>query len=95
MAVKVLIKRMMPESKSNELMPLFRRLRNLATNQPGYISGETLRRVDQPGEFLIISTWQSIDDWRVYLVSKERAEIQSEIDVRIGTETTYEIYQYA
>ena len=95
MAVKVLIKRMMPESKSNELMPLFRRLRNLATNQPGYISGETLRRVDQPGEFLIISTWQSIDDWRQYLVSKERAEIQSEIDVRIGTETTYEIYQYA
>ena len=95
MAVKVLIKRMMPESKSNELMPLFRRLRNLATNQPGYISGETLRRVDQPGEFLIISTWQSIDDWREYLVSKERAEIQSEIDVRIGRETTYEIYQYA
>ena len=76
-------------------MPLFRRLRNLATNQPGYISGETLRRVDQPGEFLIISTWQTIDDWSEYLVSKERAEIQSEIDVRIGTETTYEIYQYA
>jgi len=94
MAVKVLIKRMMPESKANELMPLFRRLRNLATNQPGYISGETLKRVDKPGEFLIISTWQSIDDWGEYVVSKERTEIQNEIDVLIGTETTYEIYQY-
>ena len=84
----------MPESKANELMPLFRRLRNLATNQPGYISGETLKRVDKPGEFLIISTWQSIDDWGEYVVSKERTEIQNEIDVLIGTETTYEIYQY-
>jgi heme-degrading monooxygenase HmoA len=94
MAVKILIKRMMPESKTNELMPLFRRLRNLATNQPGYISGETLKRVDKPGEFLIISTWQSIDDWREYVVSQERTDIQHEIDARIGTETTYEIYQY-
>ena len=94
MAVKILIKRMMPESKSNELMPLFRRLRNLATNQPGYISGETLKRIDKPGEYLVISTWQSIDDWREYVVSQERTDIQHEIDARIGTETTYEIYQY-
>ena len=84
----------MPESKANELMPLFRRLRNLATNQPGYISGETLKRIDKPGEFLIISTWQSIDDWREYVVSRERTDIQHEIDARIGTETNYEIYQY-
>ena len=84
----------MPESKANELTPLFRGLRNLATNQPGYISGETLKRVDKPGEFLIISTRQSIDDWREYVVSRERTEIQNEIDVLIGTETTYEIYQY-
>jgi heme-degrading monooxygenase HmoA len=94
MPVKILIKRMMPESKATELMPLFRRLRNLATNQPGYISGETLKRIDKPGEFLTISTWQSIDDWREHVVSRERTDIQHEIDARIGTETTYEIYQY-
>ena len=94
MAVKILIKRRMAESKAYELMPLFRRLRNLATNQPGYISGETLKRVDKPGEFLIISIWQSMDDWRDYVASKERTEIQNEIDARIGKETTYEIYQY-
>ena len=84
----------MPESKANELMPLFRRLRNLATDQPGYISGETLRRIDKAGEFLIISNWRSIDDWYEYVASRERTELQHEIDARIGTETTYEIYQY-
>jgi len=94
MAVKILIKRIVPESKARDLMPLFGRLRNLATNQPGYISGETLIRLDKPGEYLVISTWQSIDNWREYVVSWERNELQYEIDSRLVTETAYEIYQY-
>ena len=94
MAVKILIKRKVPESKANVLIPLFGRLRNLATTQPGYISGETLKRLDKSGEYLVISTWQSIDNWREYVVSRERNEIQFEIDARLTEDTTYEIYQY-
>ncbi len=94
MAVKILIKRVVPESKTKDLIPLFRRLRNIATNQMGYISGETLKRLDKPAEFLVISTWQSIDNWREYVVSRERNEIQDEINSRLATETSYEIYQY-
>ncbi len=94
MAVKILIKRVVPESKVKDLMPLFGRLRNLASNQPGYISGETLKRLDKPGEFLVISTWHSLDSWREYVVSQERNEIQHEIDARLTTETSYEIYRY-
>jgi heme-degrading monooxygenase HmoA len=94
MAVKIFIKRVIPENKAKSLMPLFRRLRNLASNQAGYISGETLKRIDNPGEYLVISTWQSIDNWRQYVVSRERIEIQNEIDAMLGQETTYEIYHY-
>ncbi|MDJ0986198.1 MAG: antibiotic biosynthesis monooxygenase [Desulfobacterales bacterium] len=94
MAVKIFIKRNIPEDQTNVLLPLFRRLRNLATNQFGYISGETLRSLDNPEEFLVISTWQSIDNWREYVVSRERIEIQSEIDARVGEASVYEIYQY-
>jgi heme-degrading monooxygenase HmoA len=94
MAVKILIKRKVSESITKDLMPLFARLRNLATTQPGYISGETLKRLDKTGEYLVISTWQSIDNWREYVVSRERNEIQSEIDARLSEDTTYEIYQY-
>jgi len=94
MAVKILIKRLVPESRAQDLMPLFRRLRNLAMNQPGYIAGETLERIDKTGEYLVISTWRSIDDWRKWVVSAERADIQHEIDTKLGDETTYEIYKY-
>jgi heme-degrading monooxygenase HmoA len=50
--------------------------------------------VDVPGEYLVISTWQSIDDWREWVVSRERIEIQNEIDAKIGEDSIYEIYQY-
>jgi heme-degrading monooxygenase HmoA len=94
MAVKIFIRRVIAEDRINDLLPLFRRLRNLATNQPGYISGETLKRIDSPGKYLVISIWQSLDDWRQWVVSRERIEVQNEIDARLEEETIYEIYQY-
>ena len=94
MAVKIFIRRVIAEERINDLLPLFRRLRNLAANRSGYISGETLKRIDNPGKYLVISTWQSLDDWRKWVVSRERIEVQKEIDARIDEETVYEIYQY-
>ena len=94
MSVKIFIRRKIPDDRTNDLLPLFRRLRTLATNQPGYISGETLKSVNDPGEYLVISTWQSIDNWREWLVSHDRIEIQNEIDARLEEASVYEIYQY-
>lgn len=94
MAVKVFIRRLLPDERANDLLPLFRQLRNLATSRAGYISGETLKRIDTSGQYMVISTWQSLDDWREWLVSRERIEIQAEIDARLDQRTSYEIYQY-
>ncbi len=94
MSVKIFIRRKIPDDRTIDLLPLFRRLRILANNQPGYISGETLKNVNDPGEYLVISTWQSIDNWREWLVSRDRIEIQDEIDARLDEASIYEIYQY-
>lgn len=94
MAVKIFIRRRIPEDQTHDLLPLFRRLRNLATNQSGYISGETLKNLDDPSDYLVISTWQSIDNWREWVVSRDRMEIQNEIDARLTEASVYEIYQY-
>ena len=53
-----------------------------------------MKRVDNPNEYLVISTWQFIDDWEKWKASVERQEIQSKIDSLIGTKTDYEIYDY-
>ena len=94
MAIKVFIKRAVPENAAEALKPLLKKLRNLAMEQPGYVSGETYKRIDRPGENLVISTWQSVDDWRRWVLSEERADIQVKVDYLLGEKTEYEIYAF-
>lgn len=95
MAVKILIKRYVPENRIRDLMPFFKKLRSMAAQQEGYISGETLRRIDRPGQYLVISTWRSSDDWRRWVLSQKRKEVQDLIDSALGEKTEYEIYEFA
>ena len=94
MAVKILITRKIPAEKVQQLMPLFQKLRSLATSQPGYIAGETLKRLDTPDEYLVISTWQSMEDWQTWVENRKRLEVQSMIDALIGQKTDYKIFGY-
>jgi heme-degrading monooxygenase HmoA len=94
MAVKVLIKRSVSQDQAKALIPLVRQMRSSAATQAGYITGETLRSLDKPDEFLVISTWQSSDDWKKWLQSGERKAVQDKIDDLLGGETDYEIFHY-
>jgi len=94
MAVKILIKRNVPEDKAREMIPLFRQMRALAITREGYISGETLRNLEDPEEFVVISSWQSSEDWERWLKSTKRQEIQKKIDELLGGRTHYSIYHY-
>ncbi|MBW2443686.1 MAG: antibiotic biosynthesis monooxygenase [Deltaproteobacteria bacterium] len=94
MAVKVLIKRRVSQDKAKALIPLVRQMRASAATQTGYITGETLRSLDNPEEFLVISTWQSSGDWKNWLKSEERNKVQEKIDDLLGGETNYEIFHY-
>ena len=92
MAVKIIIKRQVTEIMTAQLTPLLINLRNLAMNQPGYITGETLKRIDRPDQSLVISTWESVEAWRQWVANAERAAVQAQIDVLLGAPTDYEIY---
>jgi heme-degrading monooxygenase HmoA len=94
MTVKVVIRRVVPQDRVEDLAPLLRQLRTRATHQSGYISGETLRRLDKPDEYLVISTWASTEDWNRWAKSQERNEVQGKIDTVLGGKTEYGIFQY-
>jgi heme-degrading monooxygenase HmoA len=94
MAVKILIRRIVPENKARQMIPLFRKMRTLANEQSGYITGETMRNLENPDEFLVISSWETSDDWNRWLQSKERGQIQNQIDDLLGGKTDYEIFHY-
>jgi heme-degrading monooxygenase HmoA len=92
MAVKILIKRSISQEVAPVVRPLIVELRSHAMRQRGYISGETLKCVDRPGEYLVISTWESLDEWNKWLNSQERKIIEAKIDSITGRMTEYAAY---
>ena len=95
MTAKIIIRRNVPGNKVKELTPLLKQMRNVCMNQQGYISGETLKNYEDTSKFVVISTWDSVEDWMRWASSRERLEIQNRIDYLLGEETEYGIYIYA
>ena len=92
MAVKIFIKRKVAEQNVMELTILLKELRSHTLSQPGYIFGETLRRIDKPDECMVISTWRSLEDWEQWVKDEKRINIQEKIDQLLGETTEYAIY---
>ena len=93
MAVKIFIKRKLTGKENIELSLLLQKMRGLTLNQPGYITGETLKRIDKNDEVMVISTWRSVTDWNNWVNNERRMVVQAEIDALLGTETEYAIYE--
>lgn len=92
MSVKIFIKRKVQSQNSAELTLLLQKLRALTLEQPGYVSGETLTRIDKVNESMVISTWRSVEDWNTWVNNPKRTEIQGAIDQLLGEETEYAMY---
>ena len=67
MAIKVFIRRKFPKDKNSEkeLFSCIKQIRRLVPQQPGYISGEYLKSIDEIDEITTISTWFSLEDWQM------------------------------
>ena len=94
MPVKVFIQRQCPKDKERELFRCIKEIRRLVPQQPGYISGEYLKSIDETNEIATISSWFSLEDWQAWFESEERKEIQSMMDRIPGVTTKYTIYRY-
>ena len=94
MAVKILIKRHVPKDDIAKLTDLLKRLRSFTLSQPGYVYGETLSRLDDPDEYLVISTWRSAEDWNNWMKNPQRIAVQEEIDLLLGEQTEYSMYTH-
>jgi heme-degrading monooxygenase HmoA len=93
MPIEVMIKRKWQVEKPEELFPLLAALRAAAKKQSGFISGETLRSIDDPENFLIISIWETADDWKKWMQNKKRRDLQGKVDSLIGERTFYELFE--
>jgi len=61
--------------------------------QPGYIGSVTLKNIDKPQEYMVISSWETADDWKTWKKKKKRRDIQGRVDSLVGERTFYAIYE--
>jgi heme-degrading monooxygenase HmoA len=94
MAIKILIRRKIKPGKEKELSDAVRELRSKAIHAQGFISGETLRSVEDPSLHLVISTWKSVEDWNNWFNTPERKASQQKIDAILEEPTRITPYQY-
>ena len=83
MAVKILIKRKFKQGHMQAASRFVINNRSGAMQQPGYISSETLRSIDDKDTVLVVSMWENMEAWEANV-----AELK---DYLIG-EAEYEHY---
>lgn len=94
MAIRILISRVVDPGNEVKLNTLLWQLRAKAMQAKGYISGETLRSLDDPNSFMVISTWNSLDEWKAWEANRERKALQDEIDRLLRFPSKTQLYIY-
>jgi len=92
MAVKILIKRKFKEGNMRAVSRFLINNRNGAMQQPGYISSETLRNLDDRDQVTVVSMWENIEAWNDWKNSKLRKANEAEFKDYLVGETRYEHY---
>jgi len=91
--VRIVIERHLKEGKKGDLMPLLRELRAAAMHQPGYVTGETLASTEDPSTISVLSTWRSLEDWKVWEKSEQRIKLYKQIEQLLVDKPKVSIYQ--
>jgi antibiotic biosynthesis monooxygenase (ABM) superfamily enzyme len=92
MIAKIIIKRRFVKENKPQILSLLNKIRSIAMNQPGYISGETLMQKDFPENMAVIATWQRMEDWMVWKASEERKTYEAMLEIYQTRPTQYEEY---
>lgn len=79
MAVKVILERRIVKGQERTALQILRQMRARCLEEPGYISGETLRDSEDANTIVVISTWFGLMDWRRWFNSPERREFESQL----------------
>jgi len=91
--VRVVIQRKLKEGKKGDLLPLLRALRTAAMSHSGYIHGESLVGSEDPSIISVLSTWQSLEEWKVWEKSRQRVRLYEQIEPLLAEKPRVSVYQ--
>ncbi|MFH0913962.1 MAG: antibiotic biosynthesis monooxygenase [Chloroflexota bacterium] len=91
--IKVLLERRVRRKNLPKLMEYLKDIRSAALRQPGYVTGETLVRGDDPVDVLVIGTWISEEHWKAWSTSQERIELEDMICSLLEEDVKVSVYK--
>ncbi len=92
MTVNVIMKRTPKTGVNGELNSVLQELRQLATSQPGYISGETVYSAFNSGSTIVFSKWMSLQHWQEYEICTERQGLIDRMAELLDEPAVTEVY---
>ena len=79
--------------KGGDIAPLLLELRAAAMQYPGYVSAENLLSAEDSSKIVVISTWQTLEDWRTWEKSRVRITLYQRAEALLVAEPGVEIYR--
>ena len=64
---------------AKRLVEVIKRIRAVASKQPGFVVGETMVNIDDPCHVIVNTTWQTEEDWKAWDESKTRNEMREKL----------------
>jgi len=95
MIVKVIIKRDIIKGREKDFFSHLKNLRFNAMDQKGYISGETLLCAENTNKVLVISKWETLEDWSNWKTHKQRIKIDAALNKLQENPTIYEPFVFS
>jgi len=89
--IKVLVERQLKNGE--DIGRLLLELHMIAVQKKGHISNETWADVGNDRKITVLSTWQSLEDWKVWESSPDRAKILSRIEPLLSQKTQISVYE--
>jgi heme-degrading monooxygenase HmoA len=92
--VRVIIERHCKPGKSKDLEKHISDLRMRAIPMRGFSSGQTLKSVEDPELYLVISNWMSRELWNKWYSSDERKKISEQISPLLSSPEKVTLFNF-
>ena len=84
--IRVLIERYVDNSLEQHYEIAARKVLQGAVQAPGFISGESLRDMQDPTHRLILCTWTTVQQWQQWYASQTRHSLMAELSPMLDKE---------
>lgn len=84
--IRVIIERFIAESLEANYEDTAKQTLQKAVRAPGFISGESLKDIQNERHRVVLCNWRSLQDWQAWQMSQERKDMMDTLNLMLERE---------